>query len=185
MNAGLTRRKVAEAAVRTGFRNLTLTAVAQDLGVTHVALYRHVRDRADLGHAAAELVAQHLPWPSTNDDWETHLRAVCHLIRNTFQQHPGLYDEVVRLGSVPSFERNIVATAMHLIDQGFTPNEARLSVEMLFHLVLDSVRAAEANPVVTEPDIPEPMRSTTVTFEAKVDVLMNGIRASIGTEDGR
>lgn len=179
MSAGLTRQKIAETAVRTGFDQLSLSAVARELGVTHVALYRHVRDRADLGFAAADLVAKQMTWPPTDGGWASHLRAVCQLVRNTFRQHPGLYDEVVRLGSVPNFDRHIIATADYLLAEGFDPNQARLAFEMMFHLVLDSVRSDEATPVATEPDIPEPMRTTTVTFEDKVELLIRGIAATI------
>lgn len=179
MSAGLTRQKIAETAVRTGFDRLSLSAVARELGVTHVALYRHVRDRADLGYAAADLVAQRMTWPPTDGGWADHLRAVCQLVRSTFRQHPGLYDEVVRLGSVPSFENHIIATADYLLTEGFDPDQARLAFEMMFHLVLDSVRTDEAEPVATEPEVPEPMRTATVTFEDKVELLIRGIRATI------
>ncbi|MEM7287228.1 MAG: TetR/AcrR family transcriptional regulator [Actinomycetota bacterium] len=182
MSTGLTRDVIAEKAVETGFRDLSMSSVARALGVTHVALYRHVRDRADLGYAAADVVARRMVWPEATGDWAAHLRAVCHLVRDTFHEHPGLYDEVVRLGSVPNFDRHILGTANHLLEQGFSPHQARLAVEMMFHVVLDSVRAAESEPVATQPEVPDAILSASVTFDQKLDVLLTGLAAVVGTD---
>ncbi|MEM9033590.1 MAG: TetR/AcrR family transcriptional regulator [Actinomycetota bacterium] len=181
MNAGLTLEAIAEAAVRTGFRDLSLSGVARSLGVTHVALYRYVKDRAALGFVAVERVAADLPWPNAEDGWERHLLDVAHLVNDTFQDHPGLYEEVVRLGSVPSFDRHTIATANVLVGHGFTPDQTRLAVEVLFNLVLDTFRTNRGvTDAAQDPNIPEPFRSTSVTLDDKLDLLIAGLKAVLG-----
>ncbi|MEM9565369.1 MAG: hypothetical protein AAGA93_22290 [Actinomycetota bacterium] len=184
MSVGLTREKIAEAAVANGFGDLSLSAVARRLGVTHVALYRHVRDRADLGYVAVDLVAANLAWPSTDGDWATHLRAVGRILHDTFERHPGLHDEVIRLGTVPSFNRHIERTATHLLGQGFRPAQARLALEMVFHVVVDAARTvADEEPPTAHledaPTIVEWLETAPVPFDAKLDVLFAGFTAMI------
>ncbi|MEM7271827.1 MAG: TetR family transcriptional regulator [Actinomycetota bacterium] len=178
VTAALTRQRIAEAAVASGFRELSMSGVARELGVTHAALYRHVRDRDDLGYAAAEVVAQRLAWPPTDTDWETHVRDVCRLVRRTFDTHPGLYDEVARLGTVPSFTAHMHVTAEHLLACGLTPEHTMLTFEMMFHVVLDSTRLAAAEPAGEPAEIPEAMASVSISFEQKLDVLIAGLRAT-------
>ncbi|MBN9179457.1 MAG: TetR family transcriptional regulator, partial [Microbacterium sp.] len=69
----VTREAVADAALDLGFDGLTVTAVGDRLGVSHAALYRHVRDRDDLVRAATERLAERHPPPPPAEHWRETL----------------------------------------------------------------------------------------------------------------
>ena len=57
-----------------GLAGLTMHAVAQRLGVTPMALYRHVDDKADLLDSVVEALLTELPLPRAELPWEQRLR---------------------------------------------------------------------------------------------------------------
>ena len=58
--ARVSRRLIAEAALEVGLSTLTLTSLANRLGVDHSTLYRHVASRDDIVAAHAEGTVQRL-----------------------------------------------------------------------------------------------------------------------------
>lgn len=95
--AGLTRERVlAEALVlldREGLRTLTMRRLADHLGVTPMALYNHVSDKADLLLGVAETLFASADFSSAHPDWRDQLRACFREMRRVCRAHP----EVLRL----------------------------------------------------------------------------------------
>src|SRR5919106_685635 len=72
-----------------GAAGLSMTRLGERLGVTAMALYRHVTDRSDLERAVVELVLGELATPSADvDDWEAGVAAWMHSIRRCWITHP-------------------------------------------------------------------------------------------------
>lgn len=66
-----------------------MTRLGERLGVTAMALYRHVTDRSDLERAVVELVLGELASFSTEpDDWEAGVAAWMHSVRRCWITHP-------------------------------------------------------------------------------------------------
>ena len=74
-----------------GLEALTMGAVAERLGVTPMALYRHVVNKADLLDGIVELLLTEFPAPTLEDPWTERLSRLAEAIRATAQRHPGVF----------------------------------------------------------------------------------------------
>jgi AcrR family transcriptional regulator len=74
-----------------GLEAFSMTRLGDRLGVTAMALYRHVADRADLERAVVELVLADLVGsPSARDDWPEAVARWMHRVRDHWRRHPWL-----------------------------------------------------------------------------------------------
>ncbi|MGH3252027.1 MAG: TetR/AcrR family transcriptional regulator C-terminal domain-containing protein [Trebonia sp.] len=93
MPATLTRREVIQAAVRIadadGLPLVTMRRVADSLGVSTMALYRHVHNKGDLTLRMADSVFAGARLPEIPvADWRRRLDAGAHLFWTIFGRHP-------------------------------------------------------------------------------------------------
>ena len=89
----LTRESLAEAALRLageeGFPALTMRRLADEVGVTVRALYRHVRDRQEVVDLTAQLMLGELPEHRLDpEDWRACVREMYFESRALFRQWP-------------------------------------------------------------------------------------------------
>jgi DNA-binding transcriptional regulator YhcF (GntR family) len=90
---GLTQREVVEAAVRIadadGLPLVTMRRVAGSLGVSTMALYRHIPDKADLTLRMTDSVFAGIRLPEIPVvAWRQRLEAAAHLFWAVFSRHP-------------------------------------------------------------------------------------------------
>lgn len=72
-----------------GIAGLSMARLGERLGVTAMALYRHVRDRSELERAVVELVLGELANSATDEEeWEAGVAAWMHSIRRCWIAHP-------------------------------------------------------------------------------------------------
>ncbi len=74
-----------------GLPAVTMRAVAGRLGVTPMALYRHVRDKDELLDGLVELLLSTLPTPADGTPWEEQLAGLADGIRRTARAHPAVF----------------------------------------------------------------------------------------------
>jgi AcrR family transcriptional regulator len=91
----LDRASVVEAARdlldEQGIDGFSMGRLGDRLGVTAMALYRHVSDRADLERAVVEVVLADLgDAPSPADDWPEAVATWMHRVRDHWRRHPWL-----------------------------------------------------------------------------------------------
>lgn len=90
----LDRAAVVDAGVdlvqETGLEALSVRAVASDLGVTPMALYRHIEDAATLHAAVIEQLLGDLPRVPTSGRWDERCRAWAVELREATSRSPGL-----------------------------------------------------------------------------------------------
>jgi DNA-binding transcriptional regulator YhcF (GntR family) len=91
--AALTRREIVQAAVRIadadGLPLVTMRRVADSLGVSTMALYRHVPNKGDLTLRMADSVFAGVRLPEVPvADWRRRLDAAAHLFWTVFGHHP-------------------------------------------------------------------------------------------------
>ncbi|MFF7329992.1 TetR family transcriptional regulator [Streptomyces sp. NPDC008150] len=92
----ITRARVLDAtfelASESGLGAVTMRAVAARLGVTPMALYRHVGDKAGLLDGLVErLMGEVARTPGPDGDWRVRLRALADNMRATARRHPDLF----------------------------------------------------------------------------------------------
>lgn len=90
----LDRTRIAAAAVRIadelGVDGFTMRAVADELGVTAMALYHHVQDKADLVALVVDAVIAERELPAPTGTWREDLWAVARWMRETALAHPAV-----------------------------------------------------------------------------------------------
>ena len=86
------------AALEIGLPNLTMTAVAERLGVTIQALYRYVTDREELVNTVTETLVQRFPVPADHgQDWSDWAYTLAYEMRRMYDSAPGLADRAMEL----------------------------------------------------------------------------------------
>ncbi|MFD4461514.1 TetR/AcrR family transcriptional regulator [Nocardia sp. NPDC058480] len=112
LNADLIAAAMLELAGRDGFRAVTMQVLAEHLGVTVRALYRHVRDRQDVVDRAVELWLAKWPEPELDPgDWRASFAEYCRLRRETNRAHPRalLFSLDEQVGDVRLHPRRLTA----------------------------------------------------------------------------
>jgi AcrR family transcriptional regulator len=93
--ARLNRMRVLDAtlalASERGLAAVTMRAVAEQLGVTPMALYRHVGDKQGLLDALVERLLLEIPAPDPAQDWREQLHGMAQSLRDTAKRHPELF----------------------------------------------------------------------------------------------
>jgi AcrR family transcriptional regulator len=133
----LTRPRVVRTALRLvdehGLPALTMRALATELQVTPMALYKHVRDKDELIDLMVDLMLSEVELSTITGDWATQLRALGCSIHHVLTTHPGLarvYSTHVRIGphSLRIMERGLGL----LLQAGFSAPEAADAFFALF-----------------------------------------------------
>ena len=138
--SALSRESIVEAALalvdEEGLEALTVRRLADRLGVTMMAMYWHVRDKAQLLDLVGEALLAAVELPARSDDWRADLRALLHAARATLHRHPNA--AVLAFGRArygPSglamFERLLEI----LSDAGFNDERAGLAYMALYNLL--------------------------------------------------
>ena len=74
-----------------GLDAVTMQAVAERLGVTPMALYRHVGTKADLLDGLVELLLTEFPLPPPGLAWQDRLGSLARAVRATAHRHPAVF----------------------------------------------------------------------------------------------
>jgi AcrR family transcriptional regulator len=90
--AELDRERIAAAALAVadarGFDGFTMRAVAEVLGVTPMALYHHVADKAALATLLVEAAINAQPLPASTGGWREDLWGIAKWMRASTRAHP-------------------------------------------------------------------------------------------------
>ncbi|WP_280426611.1 GntR family transcriptional regulator [Nocardia carnea] len=92
--AGVERDRVVRAAVRIadagGLQSLSMRAVAAELGIATMTLYRHLEDKSELTQLIADAAFAEIDYPEPPPGWRSHLRVAAQLQWAAYQRHPWL-----------------------------------------------------------------------------------------------
>jgi AcrR family transcriptional regulator len=138
------RDKIAQAAHEVGMADLTIKAVADQLGVSVAGLYHHIDGKADLLRLAAEYSATRLPTPVDHDQhWSLWLLEWATYNRNAFMAEPGLLTQYLEGAiSAEAIADNADAILGLLVRQGFAILEARAAYELVSSCAIGSAISA-------------------------------------------
>ncbi|MDG3009817.1 TetR/AcrR family transcriptional regulator [Rhodococcus sp. D2-41] len=204
----VTLDQISAAALDVGFTCMTMSAVAEHLGVNHATLYRYVDGKSDLVLRAVDRALVDAPVDLAISGWRELLRETALVIWRTLAKYPGIATEL-SAGAMPKsmFERaNLIME--RLMGMGFTSQSAITAVEMVFDAVIGNRRNIEqvegSIPGSTMPDrrsleeLWEPAGSTGVVghairtaahdalyddpaerFRQKLEIILSGIAAEL------
>jgi AcrR family transcriptional regulator len=74
-----------------GLAAVSMRAVAARVGVTPMALYRHVGDKSQLLDGVVEQLLTELPLPDESLPWRERLGALSSAVRTTARRHPDVF----------------------------------------------------------------------------------------------
>jgi AcrR family transcriptional regulator len=128
----LTRDEIVEAALRVterlGLDDLTMRAVAAELGVSPMAIYYHLKDKQELVRLVlAEVRSHFIPLRVDADGWELSLRRFLMVQWQEQARYPGIATHLIAaplLGTTPTS----IANGVRFFETaGFSPRQARLA----------------------------------------------------------
>lgn len=134
----LTREAIVRAAISVvdadGIDDLSMRRVAEDLGVSTMALYRHVTDRTDLVSAMIEAIYQDAELPELSDaDWRGALETSMAREWGIFRNHPWVVQLAATTG--PLITPAVMATTERMMGvimaEGCSPDTALETVIVL------------------------------------------------------
>jgi len=154
---GLTRAAIVRRALKIGETEgldaVSLRRLASELGVTPMALYRHVRDKQDLINAMAELVMEGLDLTvgfRASMSWTDRLRRALLNFKDQMVERPLALQLQIAYGgdNLSAFWRPIEDVLGILLSAGFKPRDAAKLVRIVSNLLagyLLLVRPARPN----------------------------------------
>ena len=160
--AGLSREKVLAAALeladRDGLDRLSIRGVASALGVTPMALSRHVPSKDALVDGLGDLALAGLDLPDGSGDWRDELRTTARSLNAILNAHPAAR-EVFRSRplSTPEAVKTTDAMLALLRGAGFPPEEAARRYGQVARILVALVSPDED------------------AFESGVDLLVGGL----------
>ncbi|MFG1614735.1 TetR/AcrR family transcriptional regulator [Nonomuraea wenchangensis] len=139
--AQLSRPAVVAAAMAVadehGLAGLTMPAVAARLGVTTMALYRHVASKDDLLDALVEALLPPLPPESGGASWQERLGAMAAAVRDTAARHPAVFPLLLQRPAATERAREIRDGVVAALRQaGLAPGPAARAERLISTAVL-------------------------------------------------
>lgn len=138
----ITHERIMNAGIKIGLLNITFVGVAAELGISHMALYKHVANLEELKYLIAEeiFLRWQIPLPESPNQIELkeYLIIFMHSLRELVKSNPGFTPYLIRrMASTPSMVTKIeqhhqtVAQAYQL-----TQDQARrLIATIAFHCI--------------------------------------------------
>jgi AcrR family transcriptional regulator len=126
----LTRERVLQTALaildREGVDALGMRRIAEELGVTAMALYKHVPGKRAVEQGITELLASELELPpATLRSWSERLRACARTVRRGCLAHPNAVPLIERAEQPSTLLLRVMDTALRaLADAGFDDRQA-------------------------------------------------------------
>ena len=133
-----------ELADEQGLPAVTMQAVADRLGVTPMALYRHVANKADLLDGVVERILWEVPLPDPTQPWAERLALLARGTRAAALRHPQVFPLLLqRAAATPGARRTCDAVYSALHDAGVDQDDA-VQLERILATAVLGFAASEA-----------------------------------------
>jgi TetR/AcrR family tetracycline transcriptional repressor len=141
---GLTRERVLAKALvvidREGLDALTMRRLADELGVTPMALYNHVRDKQDLLQGIAANLLDQVNFSSDDPDWRGRIRAGFRELRRACLAHSGAIRVMEAVEVAPLSIFGLLEVTLAALDEiGMSAEVAMRSFTLLSNFTLGLV----------------------------------------------
>jgi TetR/AcrR family tetracycline transcriptional repressor len=159
-----------EVADREGLEAVSFRRLAEQFGVTPMALYHHVKDKAHLLGEMSELFLSEVEVPPRSRDWSGELRRLLLSYLAACAAHP-CGPELAQIAPYDApHARRLGAAMLDILSRaGFSPPEAGRILQQLTALLTSRLRAAS-------PEAQRPRYGSTVE-DLGVELLVLGVQA--------
>lgn len=127
----ITREKIADAGIEIGLPNITMVGMAAALGVSHMALYKHVASLEALKHLVAEEIFKRWELPQAVSpcqiSLQEYLTEFTDSVRTFVRAHPGVTPYVIRrMAATPAMLEKIDTHQTHIAQAyGISKDQSR------------------------------------------------------------
>ena len=184
----ITREKIADAGIEMGLPNITFVGMAAALGVSHMALYKHVSSLEALKHMVAEEIFSRwkLPQAAAPDhvSLQEYLTEFTTSVQVFVKAHPGVTPYVIRrMAATPAMLEKIDAHQSHIAQAyGISKDQSRwLLATVTFFCIsaADTVYSAARLEPVLDTDLVQEEREMEAEFEQGTRALIVGALALV------
>jgi AcrR family transcriptional regulator len=144
----ITRQQVLDAtlglAAEEGLDAVTMRAVARRLGVTPMALYRHVGDKQGLLDGLVERLLEELPEPDPALPWQERLDRLGAGMRAAARRYPDVFPLLLRRPATTPEAKRRRAIAYQALEDAGVPEDLVPRVERLLSSLMIGFAASEA-----------------------------------------
>ncbi len=153
-----------------------MASVAQRLGVTTMALYRHVAGKADLLDGLVELLLAEAVRPAADLAWPERLAAFANDLRATARRHPTVFPLLLQRPAATAAARQARdAISLTLADAGITPERT----DQMQRLLSTAVLGFAVSEVAGRFDA-QTARQRDADFELLLELLTESIHSRLG-----
>lgn len=167
--------QILETAIAQGLDRFSMVAVARELGVTDMALYRYVGSREELYSRAAARAHATQPLRTEQAGWRAHLLEVAEQTWQLAHRHPGieryLLDGPYHPETLQLFSESIAG--FRAMAPEFTEDQAYVLLSRVVSFTLAAADNALSRRWQTDPDEPSDLFRWTV--RALVDGMVAGL----------
>lgn len=128
-----------------GLPAVTMQAVAARLGVTPMALYRHVDGKADLLDGVVESLLAELPRPSGGLAWDAQLVELGTALRGVARRHPAVFPLLLQRPAVTPGARRVRAHVYAVLRAAGVAQTQVVRVERMISTLAIGYAAGEAS----------------------------------------
>ena len=184
----ITREKIADAGIEMGLPNITFVGMAAALGVSHMALYKHVSSLEALKHLVAEEIFSRwkLPQAAAPDhvSLQEYLTEFTASVQVFVKAHPGVTPYVIRrMAATPAMLEKIDAHQSHIAQAyDISKDQSRwLLATVTFFCIsaADTVYSAARLEPVLDTDLVQEEREMETEFEQGTRALIVGALALV------
>jgi AcrR family transcriptional regulator len=144
----LKRERVLEAALTVaeheGLERLSMRLLARELGVSPMALYRHVTNKDDLLNGLVERLLGELELPDESLPWDERLRKLAGELRALARRRPELFGLLLRRRAVGEDATRARQVALRALRDAGLDSEAAERMERLLSTVVMGFALSEA-----------------------------------------
>jgi TetR/AcrR family transcriptional regulator, tetracycline repressor protein len=168
-------------AERVGVQQLTMRALAQELGLSHTATYYHVPNKQEILDLVADRVLQRITIPDAGEGtWEDRLRALYSSGHQELLKVPGIAQAVQNRPLTDTGRRLGEAAAGILLESGLDEQEAARAHALLFTYLLGAVGFAHVlGPRPGRGPARPPLDDPAAAFAFGLDVILAGLRSRV------
>jgi AcrR family transcriptional regulator len=157
-------------AEREGFERLSMRLVARELGVSPMALYRHVANKDDLLDGLVERLLAEVRLPEESLSWEERLRLLARELRALAGRRPELFGLLLRRRAVGAEATRARDMAIRALCERGLDRDAASRMERLLSTIIFGFAFSEAAGRFDANDVDE-------EFDALLDLLTKMVLA--------
>jgi AcrR family transcriptional regulator len=163
---------------RNGIGALTMRRLADDLGVTPMAVYHHLPSKTELLRRVVERVGAELRMPHDGRPWTEQVRDYALRWRDELHAHPGVAGYLLTQDGPPATAMRVIDDAVGLLmESGFAERDAARAYAALASFVLARVDLEESLARNHRPaDDPAPLPALPGGHEVNIERVMGYVR---------